>query len=138
LSVYPTWVLQGPGDDWRNGGGPGPLSRGNPRRSRSNARLQRDVMRSAEAFRTPAGNRIPDRRGGLAGRYTDRHGIERHYNMHVKIVQTAFDVGARFEDHAAVTELLLCATASSPAFDLTTSPCGKRSSPAQSTRCGLR
>jgi len=33
----------------------------NPPRSASNARLHQDVMRSAEAFKTLAGNRIPDR-----------------------------------------------------------------------------
>jgi hypothetical protein len=48
-----------------------------------------------------------------------------HYDLHVEIVETAFGVGARFEDHAAVTELLLCASVSSPPVDLTTSPCAK-------------
>ena len=97
----------------------------NPRRSESNARLHQDVMRSAEAFKTLAGNRIPDARGRPIRRYIDRHGPERHYDLHVEIVETAFGAGARFEDHAAVTELLLCATASSPPVDLTTSPCAK-------------
>ena len=82
-------------------------------------------MRSAEAFKTIAGNRIPDARGRPIRRYIDRHGTERHYDLHVEIVETAFGVGARFEDHAAVTELLLCASASSPPVDLTTSPCAK-------------
>jgi hypothetical protein len=58
-------------------------------------------------------------------RYIDRHGTERHYDLHVEIVEIAFGVGARFEDHAAVTELLLCASASSRPVDLTTSPCAK-------------
>lgn len=43
----------------------------------------------------------------------------------MEIVETAFGVSARFEDHAAVTELLLCASASSPPVDLRTSPCAK-------------
>jgi uracil-DNA glycosylase len=97
----------------------------NPRRSESNARLHQDVMRSAAAFRTLAGNRVPDARGRPIRRYIDRHGIERHYDLHVEIVETAFGVSARFEDYAAVTELLLCASASSPPVDLTTSPCAK-------------
>ena len=97
----------------------------NPRRSESNARLHQDVMRSAAAFRTLAGNRIPDSRGRPIRRYIDRHGTERHYDLHVEIVETAFGVSARFEDYAAVTELLLCASASSPPVDLTTSPCAK-------------
>jgi hypothetical protein len=95
----------------------------NPRRSESNARLHQDVMRSAEAFETLAGNRNPDARGRPIRGYIDRHGTERHYALHVEIVETAFGVRARFEEHAAVTELLLCASASSPPVDLTTSPC---------------
>jgi hypothetical protein len=82
-------------------------------------------MRSAEAFKTLAGSRIPDARGHPVRRYIDRQGPERHYDLHVEIVETAFGAGARFEDHAAVTELLLCATVSSPPVDLTTSPCAK-------------
>jgi hypothetical protein len=97
----------------------------NPRRSESNARLHQDVMRSAASFRTLAGNRIPDAQGRPIRRYIDRHGTERHYELHVEIVETAFGVRARFEDHAAVTELLLCASASSPPVDLRTSPCAK-------------
>jgi hypothetical protein len=97
----------------------------NPRRSESNARLHQDVMRSAAAFQTLASNRIPDARGRPTRRYIDRHGPERHYDLHVDIVEAAFGGVARFEDHAAVTELLLCASASSPPVDLTTSPCAK-------------
>ena len=82
-------------------------------------------MRSVEAFNTLAGNQIPDARVSPIRRYIDRHGPERHYDLHMEIVETAFGAGARFEDHAAVTELLLCATASSPPVDLTTSPCAK-------------
>jgi hypothetical protein len=82
-------------------------------------------MRSPEAFKTLASNRIPDARGRPIRRYIDRHGVERHYDMHVEIVEAAFGVGAPFEDHAGVTELLLCATVSSPPVDLTTSPCAK-------------
>ena len=82
-------------------------------------------MRSAEAFKTLAGNRIPDAVGRPISRYIARHGTERHYELHMEIVETAFGVGVRFEDHAAVTELLLCASASGPAVDLTTSPCAK-------------
>ncbi|HLH64710.1 MAG TPA: uracil-DNA glycosylase family protein [Solirubrobacteraceae bacterium] len=97
----------------------------NPRRSASNARLHQDVMRSPEAFKTLAGNRIPDAHGRPTCPYIKRGGVERHYELHMEIVESAFGIGARFEDYAAVTELLLCATVSSPPVDLTTSPCAK-------------
>jgi uracil-DNA glycosylase len=97
----------------------------NPRRSDSNRGLHRDVMRSAMAFRTLAGNWIPDAAGRPIRRYIARNGVEPHYDLHMEIVEAAFGDGARFEEHAAVTELLLCATESSPPVNLTTSPCAK-------------
>ena len=69
----------------------------NPRRLKSNTRLHQDVMRSAEAFKTLAVNRIPDARGRPIRRYIDRHGTERHYDLLLEIVETAFGAGARFE-----------------------------------------
>jgi hypothetical protein len=83
-------------------------------------------MRSAEAFKALARNRIPDERGRPISRYIDRGGPERHYDLHLDVIAAAFGVGARFEDNAAVTGLLLCASVSSPPVDLvTTSPCAK-------------
>jgi hypothetical protein len=95
----------------------------NPRRSASNARLHRDVMASEHAFHLLSTNRVPDRSGRDAGPYIDRRGPERHYDLHLSILERAFAPGpVRFEEHAAVTELLLCATERAPAVDLGASP----------------
>lgn len=99
----------------------------NPRRSASNVRLHRDVMASERAFRLFAANRVPDSEGRDAGPYIRSRGPERHYDLHLAILERAFGPGPiRFEEHAAVTELLLCATESAPAVDLGASPCAER------------
>jgi hypothetical protein len=71
----------------------------NPRRSASNARLHRDVMANERAFRLLSANRVPDGAGRDAGPYIHRRGPERHYDLHLAILEHAFGPGpVRFEE----------------------------------------
>jgi hypothetical protein len=82
----------------------------NPRRSENNLRLHRELAEHRESFRILAGNRVPY--NGKAGgpRYISPRAEEKHYRPHAKVVTAVFGDGAYFEDHAAVTELFLCAS----------------------------
>ncbi len=81
----------------------------NPRRSQSNAQLHREAMANLHSFEMLAANKRPYH-GRPSGKYIRSSGVERHYGLHVKLVEAVFGSGARFEDYAAVTELFLCAS----------------------------
>jgi len=78
----------------------------NPRASASNLPFHEAISRSAESFRALSNNRTPD-----GSRYITQSGPERHYNLHMRIVDRVFP-GREFEQVAAVTELHLCASES--------------------------
>lgn len=92
----------------------------NPRISAGNIWLHRLVMSGKQAFDQLAANRVNGQPyvGAVRG--------EPHYNYHVRLVQRVFGHDVRFEDHAAVTELFLCATESSYRLPRDTSPCADR------------
>src|SRR5262249_5669468 len=58
--------------------------------------------------------------------YIAAGGPEPHYRMHVDIVKGVFGPGASFEEHAAVTELFLCASANSSGLPPVESPCADK------------
>lgn len=76
----------------------------NPRLN-GNVPLFERLMSNREAFDELARNM--DR--GRA--YIRAQGGEPHYEIHMKIVEGIYGTGAKFEDHAAVTELYFCASA---------------------------
>src|SRR5215213_8653406 len=78
----------------------------NPRKTYNSELFQR-LMSDEDAFLSLARNRD----GQQA--YIIRGGKERHYYHHMAIVEALYGKDAKFEDHAAVTELFLCATADS-------------------------
>lgn len=81
----------------------------NPRRSHSNEGLHEWLMASPENFAKLAGNGSPDGR-----RYVAADGKEEHYHCHMMVVEGVFGAGTRFEDVAAVTELMHCASPNEP------------------------
>jgi hypothetical protein len=48
---------------------------------------------------------------------------EKHYRRHMAVVQSLFGKDAKFEEHAAVTELFFCASPSSRNLPIEESPC---------------
>lgn len=66
-------------------------------------------MANPLSFEMFAGNKVPAH-GRPRGPYIRSSGSERHYRLHVNLVEAVFGHGSRFEDHAAVTELFLCAS----------------------------
>jgi hypothetical protein len=84
----------------------------NPRMT-TNMRLHKELAEHRASFAILAGNHVPY--NGKAGgpRYISPRGEEKHYRPHARIVTGAFGEQAAFEDHAAVTELFLCASADS-------------------------
>ncbi len=76
----------------------------NPRLSHGNKPLFAEIMADEKAFEDLAENQV----GGES--YISNYGKESHYHHHASIVEALFGLGAKFEEHAAVTELFLCAT----------------------------
>lgn len=80
----------------------------NLRCSPSNIALHRWLASNFQNFTTLARNVYMDGRG-----YIRPQGPEPHYYAHMRIVEKVFGQGCHFEDHAAVTEVFLCASNSS-------------------------
>jgi hypothetical protein len=88
----------------------------NPRR-KGNEDLFDRLAEHETAFRLLAGNQDGGRE------YIGLRGTEPHYKPHFDIVREVFGPGARFEDHAAVTELFFCATEDAEPLRRMMSPC---------------
>ncbi len=91
----------------------------NPRRTGNHA-LHTELMADIGAFERLAANwdgRQP---------YIARGGPESHYQCHIGFVERVFGPGAKFEDHAAVTELFFCASANSKGLPIVKSPCADK------------
>ena len=91
----------------------------NPRKT-YNTELFKRLMSDEDAFLSLARNRD----GQQA--YIIRGGKERHYHHHMAIVEALYGKDAKFEDHAAVTELFLCATTDSKTLPRDVNPCAER------------
>jgi hypothetical protein len=91
----------------------------NPRISNSNVYLHNKIMADKRSFAALAENRDGNEI------YISKNGREEHYQQHVKIVEALFGKGARFENHAAVTELFFCATRNSSTLPRDDYPCAK-------------
>jgi uracil-DNA glycosylase len=92
----------------------------NPRRSGSNRELHSSLMANFGAFEALALNwNGPEP-------YITKYGAERHYGAHVEFVEGVFGSGAKFEEHAAVTELYFCATTNSEGLPKVGSQCADR------------
>ena len=91
----------------------------NPRKTKDNAALHQLIMSDKNAFLALARNR----EGKKA--YIARGCEERHYHHHIGIVEALYGKNAKFEDHAAVTELFLCATEDSKNLPSGVNPCAK-------------
>jgi len=91
----------------------------NPRRA-GNLALHDALMADIGAFEGLARN--------WDGRqaYIAASGPEPHYWSHVQVVEVVFGVGAKFEDHAPVTELFFCASADSTGLPPVRSECADR------------
>ena len=48
---------------------------------------------------------------------------EKFYHWHMRVVELLFGKGAKFEDHAAVTELFFCASRNAKQLPIADSPC---------------
>jgi hypothetical protein len=92
----------------------------NPRISPGNRWLHELIMGSRVAFENLSRNQV----NGQS--YIAKTGGESHYNYHLRLVECVFGEGARFEDHAAVTELFLCAKETSTGLPSDHSPCADR------------
>jgi uracil-DNA glycosylase len=92
----------------------------NPRMTPGNQWLHELVMSDRSAFDQLAVNRVNGKR------YIQAIGGERHYKYHQGLVECVFGAGVEFEAHAAVTELFLCAKASSLGLPRDGSPCADR------------
>lgn len=79
----------------------------NPRISKNNNDLHNRIIADKRAFAALAENR----NGGEI--YISKNGNEKHYHHHAEIVEALYGEGARFENHAVVTELFFCATLNS-------------------------
>ena len=91
----------------------------NPRRA-GNEALHDALMANIGAFEGLARNWDGRQRYIAAG------GPEAHYQSHVEVVEGVYGRGARFEDHAAVTELFFCASADSAGLPPVRSECADR------------
>jgi hypothetical protein len=89
----------------------------NPRISKNNKYLHEKIITNKRAFADLAENRGGDKI------YISKHSEEKHYHHHVEIVEALFGQGAKFEDHAAVTELYFCATPNATALPTNHYPC---------------
>ena len=89
----------------------------NPRISRNNLRLHKEIMADKTAFADLAENRDGHEP------YIVKGGREKHYHHHVEIVESLYGDGAKFEDHAAVTELFFCATENAANLPINIYPC---------------
>jgi len=93
----------------------------NPRISDNSKSYNKDlfqrIMTSKNAFADLAVN--------LDGseRYIAKDGKEKHYHHHVDITEAMFGMGAKFEEHAAVTELFFCATKNAQNLPKYSYPC---------------
>src|SRR5438552_1806554 len=79
----------------------------NPRFSGNEPLFER-LMRHRETFQDLSQNRDGERA------YIAVDGVERHYETHMKILEGVYGKGAKFEEHAVVTELFFCATKEAP------------------------
>ena len=91
----------------------------NPRISADNRDLHERLMQSKTEFSKLAQNRDGN------NPYIEHGCRERHYHWHVRMVRALFGEQAKFEDHAAVTELFLCATGNAKKLPVSESPCAK-------------
>lgn len=91
----------------------------NPRKS-GNAKLHQRLMADKGEFLALARNRDEQQA------YIVRGGGEKHYHHHMAIVEALYGTDAKFEDHAAVTELFLCATKDSENLPRYANPCAER------------
>lgn len=89
----------------------------NPRISMDNHQLHERLMAQKAAFAALAENQDGDQP------YISRGCEEQHYHHHVAIVESLFGKNARFEDHAAVTELFYCATTNAMHLPQGATPC---------------
>lgn len=89
----------------------------NPRLSSSNFGLHHVLMTSEKAFSELASNRIQ------GAPYIHTSSDEPHYHDHLKIIRGVYDEARSFESCAAVTELFLCATATSRTLPYPDSSC---------------
>lgn len=89
----------------------------NPRKTPDNADLHERIMRHRHEFIKLAKNHDDQ----LA--YIAPGCKERHYRRHIAFVQRHCGPDAKFEDHAAVTELYFCATSNARALPREESPC---------------
>jgi hypothetical protein len=88
----------------------------NPRRSESNKGLHDAIMKDPAAFEALS-------RNWVGGQRYIRAGGEPHYQDHMRVVRGVFGPRANFEDHAAASELLFCATERAKGLPCATSPC---------------
>jgi hypothetical protein len=89
----------------------------NPRISNNNVYLHNKIMADKRSFAALAENRDGNEI------YVSKRGKEKHYRHHVEIMEAFYGEGARFEDHAAVTELFFCATPNSSRLPRDNNPC---------------
>lgn len=93
----------------------------NPRRSKSNLRLHDWILESPEAFTTLANNRL-----SAGDPYIAIRGEEEHYHCHMIVIEGVFGAGTPFDERAAVTELMYCASTNEPTvLSRVESPCAK-------------
>lgn len=81
----------------------------NPRRTKSNDELHDWLMESPDNFAKLASNKLE---GGEP--YISPEGEEEHYHCHMIVIENVFGEGTKFEDVAAVTELMHCASPNEP------------------------
>ena len=91
----------------------------NPRVSASNTALHNEIVHNQTRFEQLRWNRVGTRE------YIGRHGVERHYALHVDIAHALFP-GKPFDSVACVTELHLCASTSSIGLPFSFSECAGR------------
>jgi hypothetical protein len=93
----------------------------NPRRAgKENLALHDRLMADVGTFEALARNWDGQRA------YIAANGPEPHYSSHVQVVEGVFGSGAKFEDHAAVTELFFCASTDSGRLPPVRSQCADR------------
>ena len=88
----------------------------NPRKT-YNTSLHSRLMSDKNEFLALARNRDGQKA------YIIRGGGEKHYHHHMAIVEALYGKDARFENHAAVTELYLCATKNAKGLPSDVKPC---------------
>lgn len=81
----------------------------NPRISATNRNLHERLMSDFETFRSFGHNRRSD-----YSRYITRGARETHYRSHLTVVHAIYGYSCHFDEVAAVTELVLCASKSKP------------------------